>query len=116
MSWANYLFQELGNKTGPVSCLAASTDEEIKERIFAAVSSYTTESNKDTFQPDTVFESFHHQAKVPTSDRALLVGFLTLWMKRCVMPTLPHEILIVDVSIRLSYWLTTDLLACFRRW
>ena len=49
--------------TGPASHLAASTDEEINERIFVAISSYTTKSNEDTFQPNTIFESFHHQAK-----------------------------------------------------
>jgi len=64
MSCANYLFQDLGNNTGLVSRLAASTDEEINEIIFAVVSSYTTKSNEDTFKLDTVFESFHHQAKI----------------------------------------------------
>ena len=48
------------------------------ERINASTSSYTTESNEDTFKPDTVFESFHHQARILISDRALLVGFLIL--------------------------------------
>ena len=31
------------------------------------------------------------------SDWALLVGFLMLWLKRCVVPTLPHEVIIADV-------------------
>ena len=39
MSWVSYLFKGLGNKIGPVSRRAASTDEEIKERIFTLVSS-----------------------------------------------------------------------------
>jgi len=69
------------NKTDPMTLLAPSTDEEIFKRISASTSSYTTESNEDTFKPDTVFESFHHQAKVPISDRALLEGFLMLWLK-----------------------------------
>ena len=55
------------------------------------------ESNEDTFKPDTIFESFHHQAWIPISDRALLAGFLMLWLKRCVVPTLPHEVIVVDV-------------------
>ena len=91
------MFQDLGNKTGPISRLAASTNEEIKERIFVVVSSYTTESNEDTFHPDTVFESFHHQMKVPITDKALLAKFLMLWLKRCVMSTLPYEVLTVDI-------------------
>jgi len=116
MSWASYLFQALGKKTGPVSLLAASIDEEINEKIIMAVSSYTPESNEDTFEPDTVFKNFHHQAKVPISDRAQLAGFLMLWLKRCVVPMLSHEVLAATSSTRLSYWFTTDLLACLWRW
>jgi len=65
MSWANYLFQGLGDKTGPVSLLAANIEIEIKERIFASMSSYTTESNEDIFKPNTIFKSFYHQARFP---------------------------------------------------
>ena len=89
-----------------MTSLAPYTDEEIAERINASASSYTTESNEDTFKPDTIFESFHHQAQVPISDRALLVGFLMLWLKRCVVSTLPHEVIIADVvypTVLLAY-------------
>jgi len=41
MSWVNYLFPRV-NKTGLVTQLAPSTDEEIAERISAFTSSYTT--------------------------------------------------------------------------
>ena len=68
----------------------------LKESVHPP-SSYTNESSEDTFNPDTIFESFHHQAKVPMSDWALLVGFLMLWLKRCVVPTLPQEVIIADV-------------------
>ena len=85
MSWATYLFHGV-NKANSMSWLAPSTDEEIFERISASTNSYTTESNEDTFKQDMVFESFHHQAKVSMSDRALLAGFLMLWLKRCVVP------------------------------
>jgi len=61
------------------------------------VTSYTTESNQDTFKPDTDFDSFHHQAKISISDRALLMGFLMLWLKQYVVPTLPHEVIVADV-------------------
>jgi len=80
-----------------MSQLARSTDEEIFERNSAFTGSYTTESNEDTFKSDTVFESFHHQAKVPMSDPTLLACFLMLWLKRCVVPTLPHEVIVADV-------------------
>jgi len=61
------------------------------------MSSYSTESAEDTFRPDTVFKSFHHQAKTLISNRALLAEFLMLWLKCCVMPTLSHEVIVADV-------------------
>jgi len=106
LSWASYLFNGINEKDNPVTSLAPCTDEEIAERINASASSYTTESNKDTFGPDMVFESFHHRARVPIFDRALLGGFLMLWLKRCVVPTLPHEVIVADVvypAVLLAY-------------
>jgi len=97
MFWASYLFNGINEKDSPVTSLAPCIDEEIAERISASTSSYTTESNEDTFKPDIVFESFHHKARVPISGRALLVGFLMLWLKRCVVPTLLHEVIVADV-------------------
>ena len=97
MSWASYLFNGINEKDSPVTSLAPCTDEEIAERINASTSSYTTESNKDTFRPDTVFGSFHHQARVSISDRALLAGFLMLWLKHCVISMLLHEVIVTDV-------------------
>ena len=78
MSWASYLFNDINEKSSLVTSLAPSTDEEITERINASTSSYITESNEDTFKPDMIFESFHHQARITISDQALLAGFLML--------------------------------------
>jgi len=106
MSWASYLFNGINEKDSPVTSLAPCTDEEIAERINASTSSYTTESNEETFKPDTVFESFHHQARIPIFDRALLAGFLMLWLKCCVVPMLPYEVIVADVvypAVLLAY-------------
>ena len=83
MAWADYLFNGLGDKADRLTRLAPGTDAEIEERISASTSSYTTKSVEDTFRPETVFESFHHQAKTPISNKVLLAGFLMLWLKRC---------------------------------
>jgi len=77
MAWASYLFQGLIE----VSRLAPSTDAEIEDRIDASVSSCTTESNRDIFKPDMVFESFHHQVRIPIFNKAPLAGFLMIWLK-----------------------------------
>jgi len=97
ISCASYLFNDINDKYNPVIRLVPSTDEEIAERISASTSSYTTESNEDTFKLDTVFKSFHHQAKIPRSDRALMVGFLMLWLKQCIVLEGPHEVIVADV-------------------
>jgi len=96
MLWATYLFLGV-NKVNLMTQLAPSTDEEIFERMSASTSSYAIESNEDTFKLDMVFESFHHQTKVPMSDQVLLADFFTLWLKRCVVLMLPHEVIVVDV-------------------
>ena len=97
MSRANYVLYGLGEKLSLASRLATNIDTEITERISESVTSYTSESNEDTFKPDTIFDSFHHQARIPISNRALLAGFLILWLKRCVVPILPHEFIVADV-------------------
>ena len=89
-----------------MSQLAASTDVEITKRIFESVTSYVTESYKDIFKPDTIFDSFHHQARIPISDRAYLAGFLMLWLKWCVVSTSPYEVIIADIvypAVLLAY-------------
>ena len=113
MSRANYVLCGLGEKLSLVSRLATSIDTEITERISESATSYTTESNQDTFKPNTIFDSFHHQAKIPILDRALLAGFLMQWLKRCVVFTLPHEVIVVDIvypTILLSYGRSLGLL------
>jgi len=97
VSRANYVLYGLGEKLSLVSGLATSIDTEITERISESVTSYTSESNEDTFKPDTIFDSFHHQARIPISNRALLAGFLMLWLKRYVVPTPPHEVNVSDI-------------------
>ena len=44
----------LSNSTGGQYCA------KIEKRISKSVISYTTESNENTFKPDTVVDSFHH--------------------------------------------------------
>ena len=57
------------------------------------------ESNEDTFKPDTVFDSFHHQAKIPISGRALLAEFLILWLKWYVVPIIVTDVVYPTVVL-----------------
>jgi len=35
--------------------------------------------------------SFHHQARQPISQKAHLAGFLSVWLKRCVVPSSSND-------------------------
>ena len=98
MARANYLFNGLWDKGDQLTRLVPSTDAKIEGRINASISTYTTESVEDTFRMGRVFESFQHQAKTPISNRALLAEFLILWLKQCIVLTLPHEVIVADVA------------------
>ena len=97
MAQANFLFNGLGDKADRLTHLDLCTDMKIEERISASTSSCTKKLAEDTFRPGIIFESFHHQARTPVSNRALLGRFLMLRLKRCIMPTLLHEVIVADV-------------------
>jgi len=97
LSWANYMFPGVDDKNVFVTRRGVCTDEEYTARITDSEEFYSTDSNEDIFKPDTLFESFHRQAQTPISDRALLADFLMLWLKKCMVPTLPHEAISIDV-------------------
>ena len=106
LSWANYLFPGVDNKQVLVSRLKVCTEEELADRIADSVDFYTADSDEDIFAAETIFESFHRQARTLISGKALLAGFLMLWLKKCVVPTLPHEAITVDVvypAVMLAY-------------
>jgi len=50
MSWASHHFHDINEKSSPVISLAPCTNKEIVDRISTSTSSYTTESNEDTFK------------------------------------------------------------------
>ena len=56
------------------------------------------EEDDGPYEKGDILWSFHHQARRPTSRKALLAGFLTIRLKRCVMPSSSG-----DVIYRLSY-------------
>src|SRR3954463_5290309 len=68
------------------------TEEDITRTLFAKDRTRVSKSNEGDFLLGTVFHSYHYWAAKPLSDRALLAGFLMLWLKRCVVPSSPpHE-------------------------
>lgn len=68
--------------------------DEIKRRIAETGDiSYTTKSNAGGFNLGIVFKSFHYQAGFLISDKDLIVGFLMLWLKLCVVLSLLRMLL-----------------------
>lgn len=45
----------------------------------------------------TIFESFHHHARTPLSNSALIAGYIILWLKKCVIPSILKEALAVGM-------------------
>lgn len=59
--------------------------------------SYVVESYEDGFKAGTIFQSFHYQVQPPISDRGLISGFLMIWLKRCVVPSIPQDAIAFEV-------------------
>ena len=43
------------------------------------------EEDDGIYEKDNTLKSFHHQARQPISQKAILAGFLLVWLKRCVV-------------------------------
>ena len=43
------------------------------------------------YEKSDKFKSFHHQASQTMSRKALLVGFLSVWLKKCVVLSPLHD-------------------------
>ena len=46
---------------------------------------FILEEDVRLYEPDEQFKSYHHQSQQAVSHRALLEGYLSLWLKRCVV-------------------------------
>ena len=64
------------------------------------------EEDDGDYKQGDAFLSFHHQANISISRKALLAGFLSLWLKRCVIPSHPHDgitLLVIFLAVQLVY-------------
>lgn len=74
--------------------------------FYLRAMSYVVESDEDGFKVGTQLKSFHYQAKHRVSDRGLFVGFLMLWLKKGIVPSLPKEAIAIDMvypAVLLTY-------------
>ena len=56
------------------------------------------EEDDGPYEKGNILRSFHHQAPRPMSRKALLVGFLLVWLKRRVVPSSSGNVILPTVS------------------
>lgn len=72
--------------------LRASSLNTVNNRMETSGSRNTTlDTTEGSIAAGTTLHSFHFQAQYPVSQKALLVGYLTLWLKKCVVPSWPRD-------------------------
>ncbi|ONK72574.1 uncharacterized protein A4U43_C04F20830 [Asparagus officinalis] len=83
------------------------TLSEINELIKKSdAHSYTTASIKDDFPVGTKFHTFLWRTMKPILPMTLLAGYLIIWLKKCVVPYQPTDVLPVEVlypAVQLAY-------------
>jgi len=80
------------------------------------------EEDDGTYEKGDILRSFHHQARRPMSRKALLAGFLSVWLKRCVVPSPSSDVVFPAVllsAVRLvhgrSLGLLPAMVCCIQR-
>lgn len=106
--WAGYLFPGGETGEGVIEHWATVIEREIQARIGTShyEATYTTEGLADDYDEANISSNLHYQVRHQISNRAVLAGFLMLWLKRCLVSSPPHEIVIMDIIfpvVRLAF-------------
>ena len=89
---ADYLFTNLDNVKAEVGILSTISIEEVASHIEKAErSDLTLDEDRDGYRRGEVFRNCHYHALKPLSQMAALAGFLSLWLKKCVIPSPPRD-------------------------
>jgi len=118
--WGDYLFPNLENTPEEAQC--GVVDEDIFRRMKEhAQGDIVLEEDDGIYEKGDILRSFHHQARQPMSWKALLVGFLSVWLKRCVVPSPSSDVILPTVllsAVRLVHGRSLGLLpamCCIQR-
>ena len=97
-SWGNYLFPNLEDAPGAAHYGVA--DEDIFRRMKKhAQGDIVLEEDNGIYEKGDILRSFHHQACQPMSRKALLADFLSIWLKRCVVPSPSSDVVLLTVLL-----------------
>ena len=67
-------------------------EEDIHQKmVSSAHEDIILEEDDKIYEKGDRFKSFHHQAKYAISRKALLAGFLSVWLKKCIVPSPLHD-------------------------
>ena len=85
-SWADYLFPTL--EEAPEEARFTVVEEDILRMMREHDHEHVIlEEDDGTYKKGDTLKSFHHQAHQPISRKVFLSGFLSVWLKRYVMPS-----------------------------
>ena len=88
--WADYLFPVLYGAQEEVQ-FPISGDDIIWMIVSSGHEDVILDEDDGIYEKGDKFKSFHHKANQPMSKKALLVGFLSVWLKKCVVMSSPHD-------------------------
>ena len=90
--WAEHLLANLDDVNFDIRPRAADDISIVTKRLEdSSCSDFILEEDKGGHFKGEVFHSYHHQALISLSRRAVLAGFLSIWLKKCVVPLLPRD-------------------------
>lgn len=94
-NWAGYLFPsgKTGSKTFELHGIMQ--DDVVQARILRYKGSITYICDEDDggFYCNTEFSNYHWQERPPISNKAFVTSFLMIWLKRCILPSPPNEVI-----------------------
>jgi len=97
MSWASYLINDINEKSSPVTSLDPALMKKLL-RVSVPSQAPTPPSRIRTLSNLTRFlKVFITRPKFSSLTGLYWRVFLILWLKCCVVPMLPHEVIVTDV-------------------
>ena len=96
-SWADYLFPnlEIAPKEARFGVVEKNILRMMREHNHGDI---ILEEDDDIYEKGNSFKSFRHHAHQPISKKALLAGFLSVWLKRCVVSS-PSSVVVLLTAL-----------------
>jgi len=110
--WADYLFPVLDDAPQEVQFLISDVD--INQKMTSSGhKDIILEEDDDIYKKGDRLKSFHRQAKYPISRKVILAGFLSVWLKKCIVLSPTHVKILLWVLLPLYNLLMASPLDCF---